>query len=302
MIDVLINGKLVMSVKDAKGYSSIEARYRGQCIDVGVDQSKSHTAIVVGPPNIGYTDYIEVLGSGGDTDVFDVCALTRRLMFDLFAGATFRTIGIEDPITKEYGKTYVDKDGHVKRAKTAMDTHENRLKLSAIFSNYMFIFYDLAGFHPDRVNNEDWKGAILPEEYRKKTHKKGSLDWHIDRGTVLARTNDNVTDAACILDFVRKTRKNTQPVLPILGAELPKGKFNYIIRDFTEKVKAVTYQYNNTITFIDNVSYVRNRIKDDEAGVILLPVEYIPIEELYKDTCKLSNPNASAVFIFVGGA
>ena len=303
MITVLINGRTVMSIKDATQYSSIDPRYYGQCIDVGVDQSKSHTAMVIGPAGFGYSDYIEIMDSGGDTNVFDVCAVTRRLMFDVFKGATFRAIGIEDPITKNYNETYRDKNGVVRQRKTGMDTHENRIKLTSIFANFMFIFYDLSGKHPMRVNNEDWKAGVLPEEYRKiSKHKKGSLDWHRDRGTVLSMTNDNVTDAACILDYIRKINKDVKATLPITGAELPKESYVYQIRDYSDKVKVNTYQYNNTLSFVDNISFVRNRIKKDGVGAIVLPAEDIPIDELYKETCSLSNPNASAVLLLVGGA
>ena len=295
-MELLINGKVIMEVNSPKEYSPIEPRYEGCCVDVGVDQSKSHTAIVIGPAGSGYSDYIEILGGGGSTNVYDVCAFTRSILKDLFKDATFRLIGVEDPITKN---VYRDKNG--KQKMTGMDTHENRLKLSAIFDNYMFTFYDLSGKHPMRVNNNDWKMGILPEEYRKKSHDKGSYDWHCDRRTQLAYTNDNVTDAACILDYIRKLHKEEVVTKPITTTEIPKKPYKYLIRDYNAKVDGNIYQYNHNFSFTDNMAFVSNRLVNG-VGMIVVPIEFVPIAEFYKDICKLQHAEASAVFVLVGGA
>lgn len=299
MIEVAINGSVLVSIKHPEAYEHLEPRYVNQCVDVGVDQSKTHSAIVVGPPGRGYSDYIEILGGGGDTDILDVCAVTRKVLRDIFQGATIRVSGVEDPVTKDY--YVVGKDGK-KTRKNGMDTHENRIKLTCAFANYMFTLYDLSGKHPMRVNNQDWKANVLPEEYRKRTHDKGSFDWHKDRGTVFAHTNDNVTDAACILDFVRMCSKETVAPISITDSELPTASYSYLITDYKADFNYAVYQYNPQLCFEDNLVFVRNRLGSAKASFIILPVEQMPIEEFYKKTCMLHNPDASTVLVLVGGA
>ena len=296
-MDLLINGILAMRLDDPTAYRGLDARYEGCHIDIGIDQSKSHTAIMVGPAGSGYSDYIEILGDGGDVDVFNLCAFTRYAMMDLFRGAKIRLVGIEDPITK---KGYVGPDGQYHENK-GMSTHENRLKLTAVFCNFMFIFQDLSGKQPMRVNNNDWKGLILPAEYRTRKHDKGSFDWHRDRGTFLGNTNDNVTDAACILDYIRAIRSGDDILQQIKSDEVPKGEYVYILRDYKTGVRGNTFQYNPELSFKANLCYVRNRLVDN-VGIIVAPVDSIPIDEFYKETCELHYGEASSLFIFVGGA
>lgn len=297
---ITINDRQIVDCINPKEYVPMGPRYSGMTIDVGIDQSKSHTAIVVGPAGAGYSEYIEILGGGGDTDVFDVCALSRKFCLDTFKGANIRIVTIEDPITKNYNKTYKDKDGKIKQTKTAMDTHENRLKLSAIFSNYMFVFYDITGKHPVKVNNNDWKGAILPEEYRKHTHKKGSLDWHKDRGTCLADTNDNVTDAACILDYGRLLLKDEVILRTITSSTIPRREYKYVLTDYSAQYAKGGYQYNLELSMKENIDYVGNESYPN-VGVIVMPVDAIPIQELYKESCVITRGTSSSVLILVGG-
>lgn len=300
-MEITINGRTVIDIKDPKQYVPQNARYRDKHIDVGIDQSKSHTAIVVGPAGAGYSEYIEILGGGGDTDVFDVCALSRWFCKDIFKDAKIRIVTIEDPITKNYGNdTYRDKNGVVRQKKTAMDTHENRLKLSSIFANFMFTFYDITGNHPIRVNNNDWKAAILPAEYRKTTHKKGSLDWHKDRGTSLSYTNDNVTDAACILDYGRLMLKDEIILKEIPTTSIPRYEYKYVLTDYSKNYAAEGYQYNMNMSMKENMDYVSNECYP-KLGVIVMPVDAIPIAELYKETCMISKADSSSVLILIGG-
>lgn len=296
---VLINGRKVFEGEDLSKYIPLNARYVRKKIDIGVDQSKTHSAIMVGPAGTrDYLDYIEILGEGGDTDVYDVCALTRKVCFDIFRDADIRYVGVEDPITKD--TYYVDSNGQKRKKTTAMDTHENRLKLSAVFNNYMFIFYDLSGKHPMRVNNNDWKSGILPAEYRKTTHKKGSLDWHKDRGTFLAGTNDNVTDAACILDFVRKVHASEVVLREVDDIEIPSAKYGYCIIDYTEKAIAGGFAYNPKLSWENNITYVGNRRGSADVALLIVPIDYVPIEDLYKETCMVKQPTNGCVILVIG--
>lgn len=296
---VLINGRKVFEGNDLTQYIPISARYVRKQIDIGVDQSKTHSAIMVGLAGTkNYLDYIEILGEGGDTDVYDVCALTRKVCFNIFRDADIRYVGVEDPITKD--SYYIDAHGQKRKKTTAMDTHENRLKLSAVFNNYMFIFYDLTGKHPIRVNNNDWKMGILPAEYRKTSHKKGSLDWHRDRGTFLAGTNDNVTDAACILDFIRKVHANEVVLQPVDDVELPRVKYGYCIIDYSEKTLKGGFLYNPKLSWENNISFVGNRRGDSDVALLVVPIDYIPIEDLYKSICMVKQPTSGYVTLVIG--
>ena len=294
-----INGALKMDIQSVEQYSGLTRRYYGMQLDVGIDQSKSHTAIVVQSVDDTVREYIEILGEGGATDVFDVCAFTRRAINQIFEGAKFRAIGIEDPIEKNVG--FRDKNGNFIKGNQAMSTHENRIKLTAIFSNYMFLFYDLAGFHPTRVNNMDWKGTVLPAEYRTKQHTKGSLDWHRDNHTWLANTNDNVTDAECILQFVRRPYKDAKIFYEVQGKELPLYAYTYAIIDSVDpkQIQYKCYSYNSTYEFKDNLNFVANRLSQGSVAVIQMRVDDLPIDAFYSEEFKAKKYESTTLLVVV---
>lgn len=263
-------------------------RYSGKFVTVGVDPSKSHAALVVGDEYSEFYDYIEILGGGSDIDVYDLCAFTREHLRNIFFGCTIIKVGVEDPITKKR------KDKNGKWVIPGMETHENRLKLSAVFDNYMFLFRDLAGFNPERVNNQAWKKAILPAGYNTKEHDKGSYDWLNSFSNRFAGTNDNVTDAACILMYIRKDAKDIR-TQRVGMAEMPKWDFDYSIT--STLVEGIHYQYNIEMDFKSNLTFVANRA-DGEIRWLDVDVSNIPIPEFYKETC-LYEPAGEVLYVAV---
>lgn len=261
--------------------------YGNRKIVISIDSSKSNSAIAVSDEFGNILDDYEISGAGAETDVFDLCAMTRRQLKSLFRGADILLVGIEDIITKNYkggkdskgGKNY----GHV----NGLDVHQSRHKITAVFDNFMFLFEEFFDIRPIRVNNWDWKVGVLPEEYRKRDHDKGSLDWFNDMGNRWAGRKDDVTDAVCINWYLHKMNKikavyevkETMPtnvqydvaIMPI-SVPIPTGAKEFVIT-------------NNDI-LQHNLDTIAERIEYGQLGITKVKTSNIPIDWIYSGRLK----------------
>jgi hypothetical protein len=251
--------------------------YGGKKIVIAIDSSKSNSAIVVGDAYGNVLDDYEISGAGSETDVYDLCAITRTQLKSLFCGADILMVGIEDIITKK------------EKGYKGIEIHQSRYKITAVFDNFIFLFEEFFGIRPRRINNWDWKTGILPEEYRKRNHDKGSKDWFNDMGNRWSGRKDDVTDAVCIFMYLFKinkikttyTLKETSPtsvkyniaIMPVRVA-IPNGAKEFVIE--------------NSDSLEHNIATIANNISQGQLGVLKVKTESIPIEWIYSDKLKYS--------------
>lgn len=251
--------------------------YSGRKIVIGIDSSKSDSAIAVGDEfgNI-LADY-EIRGGGSDVDVYDLCAYTRIQLRQLFKGADIQLVGIEDIITKN------------EKGYKGIDIHQSRYKITAVFDNFIFLFDEFFKVRPKRVNNWDWKHTVLPEEYRKKTHKKGSKDFFDDLGGRWAGRNDNVTDAVCILTYLYK-KNPIKPVYDVTETTPSNVPYEFAIlpasMEFDDSVRE--YRITNTDSIEHNISTIAGRLDKGKLAFFKANLRDIPIEWIYSEHLKIT--------------
>ena len=257
------------------GYSPI---YSGKKIIVAIDSSKSNTAIVVGDTSGVILDDYEISGKGSEVDVDQLCWETRDAIKVLFKDADVIRVGIENVITK--------KD----RRYAGQDYHYSRTVINAVFNNFIFYFQDYHGITPILVNNQTWKAETLPEEYRKRTHDKGSLDYFKDMGSIYGTRSDDITDAVCIFRYLCKL-----------------GAFNltYDVKNITDKV--VDYDWSifpievaipesrkvfvikNEENFLFNLNTIATMLNVGETGYLRTSATNLSLQDIYSSRLKYSD-------------
>lgn len=281
-MDLSRNGMLVQTY---------ESWYAGQNILIGIDSSKSNTAIVVGNEYNEILDDYEISGAGSDVNVYDLCWQTRKQLKTLFAGANIIAVGIEDIITKK-------KDNQYK----GLDIHSSRAKITAVFDNIIFSFQEYFDITPRFINNQEWKSHTLPEEYRTRAHKKGSQDYFNDMGGRWAGRKDDVTDAVCILTYLFSIT-NKVVVNKIYKPTPTTKKYTYGLYpiEMAMPTGSKQFEFNNSLTFKQSMdSMVALMNKHDKYGYMRVPIEYIPIEFFYNGTLKkVYNKGVSNILIVV---
>lgn len=271
---------------------SYSPNYSGQSIVIGIDSSKSNTALCVGDIRGNILDDYEISGGGSDVDVYDLCKETRVQLKKLFAGAKIQAVGIEDIITKK------EKGYH------GIDIHTSRYKITAVYDNLIFLFDDHFDFRPIRVSNWTWKSNILPASFRTKDHKKGSKDWFKAMGSPYGDRKDDVTDAICIYKYLIKSLelKDITRVVNILPVNVD---YSYLILpENTVFPNVKTFEIVNDDTIERNMAMMASMMEEDECGVTLWPIEKLSIEDIYSEHLRQMqgykfNRHDSNVLLFV---
>lgn len=257
---------------------SYEPSYSGKNIYVSIDSSKSNTAMFVWDEYGFPLDDYEISGAGSQVNVYDLCWQTRIELEKLFRGAHILRVGIEDIITK--------KEGGYK----GIEIHQSRHKITAVFDNLVFFFQMFHNQTPRFINNQAWKAGVLPEEYRKRTHDKGSKDWLMDMGSRWGHRKDDVTDAYCIGLFLLRT-ENVESVYSIEHTEPAEHTFEYGIFpvEFPIPQGAKNFVIKNDDSLSHNIQTVSNRIAVGQAGCILVPVDLLTMDDVYSDEVKTNS-------------
>lgn len=252
--------------------------YGGKKIIISIDSSKSNSAMVVWDEYGHPLDDYEISGAGKDIDVYTLCWDMRKELDKLLYGSDVMLVGIEDIITKK-------EDGY-----HGLDHHQSRAKITAVFDNFIFYFQDRFGIDPIRVPNWSWKAGVLPEEYRKKTHKKGSLDWLTDIGSRWADRKDDVTDAVCIGLFLINNNK-IEAVYEIDATQPANFEYEYVIYPARYKSERINKKFvvKNNDSFEHNLDTVSNRIEKGQIGSVIIPIERVPIDVIYSGKLRTTN-------------
>ncbi len=260
-----------------------DTSYAGKNICVSIDSSKSNSAMFVWD-EYGYVlDDYEISGAGKDVDVYDLCWQTREQLKVLFKDAKIIKVYIEDIITKN------EKDAEGKSYK-GMSIHQSRAKITAVFNNFIFFFQDYHHVMPRLVNNWEWKSHILPKEFRKKDHDKGSLDWCKAQGNRYAERKDDVTDAWCIGLYMFMAEKIDATYI-VDTVEPARGHYNYGIfpENFPIPEGSKKFEIQNKDSLIHNIETISNRIEKGQPGVVKLPVDALTFEDVYSGKVMFNN-------------
>lgn len=268
--------------------------YSNRKIVIGIDSSKSNSAIAVADEFGNILDDYEIDGAGGDIDVYDLCAFTRTQLKSLFRGADILLVGIEDIITKNY-KGFDDK-GNDKNYKgssdkrsgkkyshvSGLDVHHSRHVITAVFDNFIFLFEEFFGIRPIRINNWDWKVGILPEQYRTREHHKGSQDWFNDLGNRWAGRKDDVTDVVCITLFLFK-KKKIKAVYEVKETAPATVAYKFAILPISYPINDNVKEFviNNTDSIEHNLDAIANRSDVGRVSVVKVKLSSIPMSMLY---------------------
>lgn len=278
--------------KNGEEVTSYFPEYTGKSIVIAIDASKSNTAMVVGDPQGNVYDDYEISGSSESVNVYDLCKETRKQLHELFTGANILYVGIEDIITKK--TRYKDKYGNTIVNTGGMEYHQSRYKITAVFDNFMFLFDDYFNVRPHPINNNLWKTATLPEEYRKRSVHKGSKQFFKDMGSDYGNRKDDVTDALLLYKYIIENEQ-FRHVLPINRTVPTKKKFDYIIQPSNFVVPYGTeFEINNSDELLLNVMTVAEQIEEGQFGWFLWPLSRLSLEEIYSD--KLLPPQGMGAY------
>lgn len=250
-----------------------EPSYTGKKIAVAIDSSKTNTAIIVGDTYGNVLDDYELNGKE-DKDVLLLCKQERAALKSLFEGSKIQLVGIEDIITKKYDR----------EKGSPMDIHMSRFKITAVFMSLICFFQDVHQVTPELVNNQHWKTTVLPEEYRKRTHHKGSLDYMKDIGSKYANRKDDVTDAYCIYQFLAREH-GYRNVVAIEEPCAANREYHCGLYPMDTGIPATAKQfvYNPSLTFKQNCdTMIYHMGLKDEYGYAKVNVTDLTMEEIYE--------------------
>lgn len=260
--------------RDGIHVDRLEAEYRGQDIVIAIDSSKSNSAMIVGDPFGNPIHDYEFGGAGSNINVYDLCRDISIELQELFSGANVLLVGIEDIITKNSRQSRG-------RNMAPLDIHESRAKITAVFNRFIFYFQDFHKVMPKLINNQAWKASILPEEYRKRKHDKGSLDFANDIGSVYAGRTDDVTDAFCIYKYIIKSYSTNAKMK--IEQYMPSGSSYQIsiVPESTSFAGTMEFEYNPDLSLSQNLETVSYLVGEKKSiGSIVVPIDSITYEML----------------------
>lgn len=251
------------------------AEFKGKKIIIAIDSSRTNTAITVDDEYGNKLADFEFGGSAED-DIYEQCRWIRKILSTVFEEAKPVIVGIEDIITKKDGSG----NGSVYSA--GINIHHSRAVITAVFNRIIFYFQDYHDITPELINNQHWKASVLPEEYRKRSHDKGSLDWHRDRRTNLANRSDDITDSDCIMEYLKMKHNISNAVKITDECENKSANYDY-------RIVPTSMNFSGAKKFIDNpnipinykCNFIANRLKYNEMGYTFLDTKSLPIEVIY---------------------
>ena len=249
--------------------------YCGESIVIAIDSSKSNTAIIVGDTLGGVLDDYEISGAGESTDVYDLCAFTRKQLKYLFSDANIQLVGIENIITKKSDNYH------------GLEIHKSRYKITAVFDNFIFTFQEFFGIMPTLIDNWSWKSNVLPEEYRTRQHKKGSKDWLRAINNNFGERSNDITDALCIYIYMMKTYNIIQNYKIKSTVPTDKEFTWYILPDNVTVQHDIEFIVQNEDSFDHNLSTVAEHLSPGQLGLFKWPIDKLSLSTIYSDKLQL---------------
>lgn len=279
----------MMLYKNGVSIQTYDSYYEGKNIIIGIDSSKTNTAIAVGNEYNEVLDDYEISGAGSGVDVYELCWETRKQLKKLFKGANILAVGIEDIITKK-------ENGY-----KGIDIHTSRAKITAVFNNIIFSFQEYYNIMPRLINNQEWKSNVLPAEFRTRDHKKGSKDYFKHIGDKRANRTDDVTDAVCILTYVSSfVNKNVINKIYEVMPTRKKYNWGFYPIDTAMPQKSKQFEYNNKYTLTQLTETMMELMsKHDNYGYMKIPLSALSMEDIYSGKMMKSYPKMTTEVLLV---
>lgn len=251
------------------------SRYSGREITIGIDSSKTNSALAVGDETGKLIDIIELNGSGDGTTeeaVLKLCEKQRQALRSIFGGAHVAAVGIEDIITKNNGQK-----------ESGITVHTSRFKITAVFMSFIFFFQETFGITPELINNWEWKHAVLPEQFRSRDIKKGSLEYFRSTGSKYGNYTDDATDSICILKYLC-SKKGIVQAYKIREIETPKIPYRMFLMSEScnmDLTAAQLFEYNSSLNLKQNADVMANVIGRSKAAVSVVRTADLRFEDIY---------------------
>ena len=248
--------------------------YAGRTVMLGIDSSKTNTGITVGDCNGNILDIIEINGSDDGTsekETLILCKKQRECVRTILDGAKVYAVGIENIITTE--NTQV------------LNTHMSRFKITNVFASYICAIQDTFNITPYLINNQEWKASILPEQFRAREYKKGSLAYFQSIRSKYANYSDDATDSICIYKHLCKLLKvaegyaieakevKRRDFMCVLG---PMSMYNALVGQGATK-----FIINTELSVHDNAVCMANRNKSN-ISVGIVNTADLSLDDIYK--------------------
>lgn len=258
---------------------SVEALETELDVIVTFDPSKTNMAVFIGTPDKQGIAAIEFSGNnrkrGPAMDTTQYCLEVRAYLKEYLKHVNLYMVAIEQAIQKK-----------------GIDYYKSNMVLTEIRGNLLNFFMEEYNIKVIEINNWAWKAGVLPEGFRS-MYEKGSKKFF---QTVMPDSpytyffEADMTDCICIYWYVCDTLVTGYQIF-CNKRETCNYKYVYaytaIDSDFAPNLRMV--QYNPKFTITENMNYYANRYKDPFA--IEVPMEHIPINDVYKHTTKFESKN-----------
>lgn len=259
---------------DNQEVSSAYPLFDGQEVVVAIDSSKRNSAFSVGSLSREVLHCVEFDGSDDGTserDTLVLCLKQRKALKEIFRNANVKIVGIEDIVTK-----------HQKGSRDGMTEHMSRFKITAVFMSFISFFQDCYDITPELVNNWAWKSMVLPESFRSKEHRKGSLDYFTYLNSPYQYYTDDVTDSLCILEYLYITH-DIKAIRKILKPEMPKYQRTvaFITKGHVFKHSCIEFETNKNMTVEQNADVMVNSLDESHLGVATVRTEDLSLNDIY---------------------
>lgn len=263
---------MILSIDNKQEFKPVPLFARQEIV-IGIDASKTNTALAIGNMSGELLHWIELNGSGDGTSEYDalkLCKKHRDTLKVLFKDSIVKLVGIEDIITKV-----------TKGKETGMTVHTSRFKITCIFASLIAFFQDNFEITPMLINNWTWKSHILPENFRSRDIGKGSLAYFKSINSPLGNCTDDVTDAVCILRYLYKY-SGIQLGIKIYEPEVQFKKYNAMLVSDLEKtdLDARIFLYNSDMTLEQNMIVISNNV--DDVGKARVEIKDLSLADIYK--------------------
>ena len=239
-------------------------------IVIGIDPSKTGYGITVMSKNSETLGMFELKGADVDVDTFS--ASLESMIKTLFKGSHVLSCGQEQVIL---GKAY-----------------QPMVVLNEVRVRTKMAFNDL-GIYCEEINNHTWKADILPVHLRKKTVKKGSLEF-VNKLLGTNIKSDNVTDSWCVARYLVEKLNNNAVIYP---DEKVIGDSKYMLSDVTDS-RLPQFTFNYSMSFKENSDYIQH-MNENTVAVALVDINLVNIEELYRVPFNVSKDIETRKLYFI---
>ena len=281
--------------RHVESLDALSTLLKGKSVTIGIDPSKSNTAIAIGDSRYKVMHMVELDCSTAENELFNSCIDIRLAIRTLFKYTTIKAVGIEALVTtKDQSRLKV------------MDKHDVRIKLTAIYSSIYLIMLEEFGIRPEEIGNWSWKYEVLPKHLRSADVYKGSQEFIAKELPKYARYSDDATDAICILMYMRRKSgirdDDFVTILPDLVDPIL-VRYDYKLYDKealgTRLIEAKEFEYNKVHDLSRCAALMACRLNEGCFGYAEVSVDLLSLSEIYRSCRKVTSIDTDALILYV---